>query len=150
MLKCVFLVDFRHRAAFGRFSWDHFSTTLSWISMSAMWIMSTAITETLLSSIYVVCVIPVHSVKSGVPQYSIQWVTDCVVLCLQQLHVGHLGRLPWHGRAALATRLLSPPGLDRHLHLSHPGHPYLRQGEYTPSTSFSPSLSNNNNSFIVT
>ena len=55
MLKCVRLVDLRHRAAFGGYYWDQFSTISSRISMFATWIMSTAITETLLvlSSMYV-------------------------------------------------------------------------------------------------
>ena len=55
MLKCVHLVDFQHRAAFGGYYWDHFSMISSRISMFAMWIMSTAITETLVSSTYIVC-----------------------------------------------------------------------------------------------
>ena len=48
------IVFLRHRAAFGGFYWNHLLTISSRISMFATRIMSTATTETLFASIYII------------------------------------------------------------------------------------------------
>jgi len=55
MLKCVCLQNLWRCAAFSGFYWDHFWTISSQISMSALSVMMTVITEMMSSVNYFVC-----------------------------------------------------------------------------------------------